>query len=160
VKNIFENFIENCSDSVMRRCTDDLTALTRYVTWDLSERSSGALKRSLPDQSDIVSVYQVALKSSTEDGASSADAPKAEEKSQGVVARASPSSALTAAEPERDYHNLLQLMEEAACARDANRTNLVVSGLVQHIVSQWRESFGKTVSTKCVCPRRPSSSPL
>ncbi|GMH68464.1 hypothetical protein TL16_g04936, partial [Triparma laevis f. inornata] len=111
VKTIFENFIEECSESCMRRCRDDLTALTRYITWDLNERSSGALRRSLPDQGDIVSVYQVA----------------------------------------RDYYNLLQLMEEAACARDANRTNLVVSGLVQHIVAQWRESFGKSVCTKFNC---------
>ena len=63
VKNIFEDFIEKCSDSCMLRCRDDLTALTRYITWDLNERSSGALRRSLPDQGDIVSVYQVAVAS-------------------------------------------------------------------------------------------------
>ena len=49
---------------------------------------------------------------------------------------------------ERDYCNLLQLMEEAACSRDANRTNLVVGGLVQHIVAQWRETFGRSITTK------------
>ena len=52
---------------------------------------------------------------------------------------------------EKDYYNLLQLMEEAACSRDANRTNLVVGGLVQHIVAQWRETFGRSVTTKCNC---------
>ena len=148
VKTIFENFIEQCSDRTMRRCTDDLTALTRYVTWDLSERSSGALKRSLPEQSDIVSVYQVAL-AKNEEGKNEGGKNEGKE-----VARVdSMPSGLVAGDNqrERDYHNLLQLMEEAACARDANRTNLVVSGLVQHIVSQWRESFGKTVCTKFNC---------
>jgi hypothetical protein len=46
---------------------------------------------------------------------------------------------------------LLQLIEEAACSRDANRTNMVVGGLVQHIVSQWRETFAKSVTTKFNC---------
>lgn len=42
-------------------------------------------------------------------------------------------------------------MEEAACSRDANRTTILVSGLVQHIVSQWREAFGRSVTTKYNC---------
>jgi len=52
---------------------------------------------------------------------------------------------------EADYYNLLQLMEEAACSRDATRTNMVVGGLVQHIVSQWRETFARSVTTKFNC---------
>ena len=54
----------------MRRCKDDLHALTKFVTWDLRERSSGALRRSLPDSTDIVQVYQVALAASDESFAS------------------------------------------------------------------------------------------
>jgi hypothetical protein len=162
VRTIFEKFIEQCSDSTMRRCHDDLTALTRFVTWDLNERSSGALRRSLPDQTDIVSVYQVAVKAAKKGsepekpsikggkGAQNAVAPGG-----GNVARPT-SSVLTPINDheensERDYYNLLQLMEEAACARDANRTNLVVGGLVQHIVAQWRETFGRSVTTKFNC---------
>ena len=52
---------------------------------------------------------------------------------------------------EQDYYNLLQLLEEAACSSDANRTNLVVGGLVQHIVAQWRETLGRSVTTKFNC---------
>jgi len=52
---------------------------------------------------------------------------------------------------DRDYTNLLQLMEEAACSRNAGRTNMVVGGLVQHIVSQWRETFARSVTTKFNC---------
>ena len=47
VRTIFERFIEQCSESTMRRCRDDLTALTRFVTWDLHERSSGALRKTV-----------------------------------------------------------------------------------------------------------------
>ena len=46
----------------MMRCHDDLQALTKFVTWDIHERSAGALQRSLPDQTDIVEIYQVAVK--------------------------------------------------------------------------------------------------
>ncbi|GMH92561.1 hypothetical protein TrST_g7259 [Triparma strigata] len=159
VKTIFENFIEECSESCMRRCRDDLTALTRYITWDLNERSSGALRRSLPDQGDIVSVYQVAVASNEKAKKADKTTPAKHEGAADVSERALVKPAeygnrqisANPNERERDYYNLLQLMEEAACARDANRTNLVVSGLVQHIVAQWRESFGKSVCTKFNC---------
>lgn len=52
---------------------------------------------------------------------------------------------------DRDYYNLLQLMEETVLHRDANRTTILVSGLVQHIVGQWRETFGNSVTTKFNC---------
>eukprot|EP00957_Ditylum_brightwellii_P005350 408335-Ditylum_brightwellii.AAC.1 len=42
-------------------------------------------------------------------------------------------------------------MEEAASSCDANQTNLVVGRLVQHIVVQLREAFGKSVTTKFNC---------
>ena len=51
----------------------------------------------------------------------------------------------------RDTQNLLQLLEEAACSRDAKRTTIVIGGLVQHIVAQWREVFATTVKTKTNC---------
>ena len=137
----------------MVRCHDDLTALTRFVTWDMHERSSGALKRALPDQSDIVEIYQVAVKH--------AEADKEENSMEEGREKARP---LTKPKPEglqpvseisgnvdRDYKNLLQLMEEAACSRNAGRTNMLVGGLVQHIVSQWRETFARSVTTKFNC---------
>ncbi len=49
---------------------------------------------------------------------------------------------------ERDYVNLVQLMEEALCMQDLSRTNLVVGGLVQHIVQQCREAICKSAITK------------
>ena len=138
----------------MARCHDDLTALTRFVTWDLNERSSGALKRSLPDQTDIVAVYQVAVKAAS-DGKSKKGEDNAMMKGQSDDPSSSPSTLTPIntddVSSERDYHNLLQLMEEAACSRDSNRTNMVVGGLVQHIVSQWRETFSRSVTTKFNC---------
>lgn len=173
VRTIFERFIEQCSESTMSRCHDDLTALTRFVTWDLHERSSGALRRSLPDQTDIVSVYQVAVKAakkgSEPDQQQQPKAPasikgggrnnqrqqNAAAPGGGSLVRPSSSVLTPIADKdeshERDYCNLLQLMEEAACSRDANRTNLVVGGLVQHIVAQWRETFGRSITTKYNC---------
>lgn len=142
----------------MVRCRDDLTSMTRFVTWDLQERGGGALRRALPDQQDIVSVYQVAVEASKKSMPKQVEDTKAR-KSTGVVAtREDPSSAGALApmeevedNRERDYANLVQLMEEALCTRDSNRTNLVVGGLVQHIVQQWREAFCKSAITKFNC---------
>ena len=137
----------------MRRCKDDLHALTKFVTWDLRERSSGALRRSLPDSTDIVQVYQVALAASTGDETPQLTNNKKKEKEASSNRQVTERVAqpIETERDDRDYRNLLQLMEEAAMARDANRTNMVVGGLVQHIVSQWRESFGRQVVTKFNC---------
>ena len=138
----------------MEKCHDDLTSITRYVTWNLDERSSGALKRSLPDQTDLVAVYKVAVQASKKKGGKN-DGEDTDEDS-GVLTTKKEAQALVPISSgernkDRDYVNLLQLMEEAACARDSNRTNMVVAGLVQHIVSQWRESFCRTVTMKFNC---------
>ena len=87
--------------------------MTRFVTWDLQERGGGALRRALPDQQDIVSVYQVAVE------ASKKSQPKQVEDSKGrksgvVSTRDDSSSALSPIEDiednrERDYANLVQL---------------------------------------------------
>ena len=140
----------------MMRCYDDLTALTRFVTWDMHERSSGALKRSLPDQSDIVAIYQVAVKAA-EGGKEKSDEEQSEEPTRSNTKTMSKSKSnemkavSSSGQIDRDYTNLLQLMEEAACSRNAGRTNMVVGGLVQHIVSQWRETFARSVTTKFNC---------
>jgi len=158
IRTIFDKFVDKCSDSATSRCHDDLVALTRFVTWDLHERSSGALRRALPEQTDFVGVYQVAVQAAT--AANHGDAhTSSTKKHHGDTT----SSSTTTTDPsqlslveseeaqERDYYNLLQLMEEAACSRSANRTTVLVGELVQHIVAQWRESFGRAVTTKYNC---------
>lgn len=56
VRRIYDNFVHRTVDDCLVRCRDDLKALTRFVTWDLHERSAGALQRSLP-QSHLIQVY-------------------------------------------------------------------------------------------------------
>jgi len=143
----------------MIRCRDDLTSMTRFVTWDLQERGGGALRRALPDQQDIVSVYQVAVEQSKKSQPKQVEEGKSKGKSSGVVTKRGDQDSSGALSPiedvednrERDYANLVQLMEEALCTRDSSRTNLVVGGLVQHIVQQWREAFCKSAITKFNC---------
>jgi len=156
VRSLFDEFVQKCSDNTMVRCRDDLTSMTRFVTWDLQERGGGALRRALPDQQDIVSVYQVAVEASKKGQPKQVEDGKG--RKSGVVSTREDSSsgALSPIEDvednkERDYANLVQLMEEALCTRDSNRTNLVVGGLVQHIVQQWREAFCKSAITKFNC---------
>jgi len=149
VRQIFEKFVKNCSENALSKCRDDLTAITRYVTWNLDDRSSGALQRSLPDKTDLVSIYQVAIKSNRR---GEGDSEKDEEiTSKALTSKPAETALKPIADDERDYFNLLQLMEEAISTRNANRTNMVVGSLVQHIVSQWRESFGRQVTTKFNC---------
>jgi len=159
VRTIYNQFVQECSHSAMMRCEDDMTALTRFVTWDLDERSSGALKRSLPDQTDMIAVYQVAVKAAEKCDKGKINKSENNSDDTGtsagsrVLSRAKPETLTlnTQNSVEADYCNLLQLMEEAACSRDATRTNMVVGGLVQHIVSQWRDTFARSVTTKFNC---------
>jgi hypothetical protein len=133
----------------MSKCRDDLVAVTRYVTWNLDERSSGALSRALPDQADVIGVYKVALEKGSkveaiEGDTKSQDEGKAETKEQALVT-------VDDRQQERDYKNLVQLVEEAMMSRHSNRTDVVVTGLVQYIVASWQSSFCKTVTTKYNC---------
>uniref|UniRef100_A0A7S1BLX2 Dynamin-type G domain-containing protein n=1 Tax=Corethron hystrix TaxID=216773 RepID=A0A7S1BLX2_9STRA len=168
VHTIYNDFVQKCSLTVMDKCHDDLVALTRFVTWDIQERSGGALQRSLPEQTDIFSVYKVAVAASSLSDTSDGTAGNKNSRPSSLRSSSSRGGAgALAVRPEdthssqragpisrardRDYSDLLQLMEEIAGGRDANRTALVVGGLVQHIVVGWRESFGKSVSTKFNC---------
>jgi hypothetical protein len=149
VREIFDSFIKKCSENALSKCQDDLVAITRYVTWNLDERSAGALQRSLPDKTDLVSIYQVAVKASKKP---SGDDGGKEDDTVGNGALTRQEKTLKPiSDDDRDYLNLLQLMEEAICSRSSNRTNMVVGSLVQYIVTQWRESFGRQVTTKFNC---------
>lgn len=165
IRSVFEKFVRKCSESTMYKCRDDLIAITRYVSWNLDEKSSGALSRALPDQTDLVAVYNVALKSVKKaDGTPDEDSEREQKDSRNSKKGSAKSSggAMTEQKPlspipgdqgrlDRDYKNLIQIIEEAFLSRDASRTNLVVGGLVQHIVASWREQFCKTVITKFNC---------
>jgi len=134
----------------MSKCHDDLTSITRYVTWNLDERGSGALSRSLPDQTDLVAVYKVAIKASNK--GTKGDKEDSGDQSGALTSREDTlSPANDVRKRDRDYSNLLQIMEGAAFSRDSNRTNMVICGLVQHIVAQWRASFCRTVTMKFNC---------
>jgi hypothetical protein len=143
----------------MVRCHDDLEAITKYVTWNLNERGSNALSRVLPDQADIISVYRVALEST----GGEAHAPEEPTKEQTKDNKKEKSVANPKQQPltpippntklyaEREYRNLLKLMEETFVSRDESRTNIVVGALVQHIVTQWRLQFCNSVISKFNC---------
>ena len=150
IRTIFERFVQRCSNSAMTKCRDDMISITRYVTWNLDERTSGALTRALPDQTDMVAVYQVALQAAKKtDGDGQVETPSS---GAPAVANQAPLTPVQQGQTgDQDYRNLVQLMEETFLSRNSARTNLVVGGLVQHIVSSWREQFCKTVITKFNC---------
>ena len=155
IRGIYDNFVNECSHQTMMRCHDDLQALTKFVTWDMHERSAGAIQRSLPDQTDIVEIYQVAVKAAEDDKSRNSDdesnAEDEEEERKVTKTVKGKGGQLKAKQVNRDYKNLLQLMEEAACSRNNGRTDLLIGGLVQHIVTGWRETFTRSVTTKFNC---------
>lgn len=153
VRDIFERFVGRCCDSAMSRCRDDLVSMTKYVTWSLDERGSGALTRALPDQASIVSIYQATLEKSDlkEDDEEEKVNEKLPKKEELMAQKPLPPVANRRRNVDRDYQNLVQLMEEAFMARDSARTNIVVGGLVHHIVGAWREQFCREVTTKFNC---------
>jgi hypothetical protein len=166
VRSVFEKFVHNCADQVMEKCRDDLNSITRYVAWNLDQRGSGALTRALPDQTNLFAVYQVAMKNADKQQQKLVENSNNQNKKKGR-GKNSDSGTLTpinsntnaqispvqqgAGALERDYHNLIQIMEEAAASRTGNRTNVVVGGLVQFIVSNWRDQFCRATITKFNC---------
>ena len=166
VRRIYENFVHKTVDDCLVRCRDDLKALTRFVTWDLHERSAGALQRSLP-QSHLIQVYSMQTVAATappsrrtEKGHKAAQQQQQQHHSLGLgsgkggLDHWEEATALSPSGSDgfnQDNRDLLQLMEEAACVRNSNRTNAVVSALVQHIIRSWREHFARSVAMKFNC---------
>ena len=158
IRSVFEKFVQNCADLVMEKCRDDLNSITRYVAWNLDQRGSGALANALPDQTNLFAVYQVAMKRSNKQH-DSIENNKKSKKKEGHNGALTPmenhhTNRLTpmgGGSLDRDYYNLIQVMEEAAMSRHHNRTNIVIGGLVQHIVSHWRDQFCRSVTTKFNC---------
>ena len=163
VRRIYENFVHQTVDDCLVRCRDDLKALTRFVTWDLHERSAGALQRSLP-QTHSISVYTMQTVAAAPPSSRRSDKAQkaAQQQHQGLGLGAGKQGVdhwdeATALSPSgsdgfnQDNRDLLQLMEEAACVRNSNRTNAVVSALVQHIIRSWREHFARSVAMKFNC---------
>lgn len=135
------------------------------MTWNLDQKGVGAITGALPDKTDLVSVYKVAVKQqqkAIEEAEDNGNNKKKKKKRRGKNADdgvltpidSSRGGALSPRDQhalDRDYHNLVQIMEEAAMTRSSNRTNIVVGGLVQHIVFHWREQFCRAVITKFNC---------
>lgn len=59
VHKLYDTFVEQVVEGCIEKCRDDIRAQTRFVTWDLHERSAGALQRSIPPASNLVEVYSV-----------------------------------------------------------------------------------------------------
>jgi len=167
IHDVFNKFVHQCSDSAMSRCHDDITALTRFITWDIKDSAGPAmLARSLPDDTDAVGIYKVAVESANK-GADNETTNKKNDKSRrskknspnkeesvGKDLVASNSSGDNNISTEQ-YTDLVHLMEEQYSGmltrNDPDRTDTLISHLVQHIVSQWRINFCKSTIQKINC---------
>ena len=52
---------------------------------------------------------------------------------------------------EKDYYNLLAAYGRGGLLSRRQQNQSCRRGLVQHIVAQWRETFGRSVTTKFNC---------
>lgn len=136
------------------------------MSWNLDDRSGSGFSRALPDQTDVLSVYQVVLKArggspALEDLSSGGGAGRKNGKSNenadpaaaGELTESKPSAPMLNShrDIDRDYRSLLMLMEEAVMTRDARKTTMLVGGLVQHIVANWQLHFCRSVTSKFNC---------
>ena len=172
IRRIFEKFIDEQLDDCIQKCRDDLHGMTRFVTWDVEGKSSSsALHRSLPTPKRMVEIYSVAVESRTQKsmdkskkGNNKRDRIMDEwEAAGGSTADVSDETTLAAQDRAlakqwseetaelSDYHDLLQLTEEMLAGRSADRTNTVVTALVQYIIRSWRDHFARTVAMKFNC---------
>jgi len=145
------------------RCRDDLASITKYVTWNLNERGSEAVGQSLPDQTDMISVYRVALDSTGEKEEEEEDESKNNKKNKKKQKRGKKEMIKTVdVKPIRpiqnarksanaEYKALLRAMEQTFVQRDEAKTNVVVGALVNHIVTGWRTQFCSAVVAKFNC---------
>jgi len=150
VRRIYENFIEESVDDCLVRSRDDLKALTRFVMWDLHERSSDSVRRTLPD-SHSVQIYALAV----EHGRSYSGRRKENPENvldQWEAANMGGISGSSHMADRRELMSLARLMEDAALSRtNSDKTGAIVSALVRHIMTSWRENFSKNVAMKFNC---------
>ncbi|CAM9583644.1 unnamed protein product, partial [Heterosigma akashiwo] len=139
LEKVYTQFVDETIDNAIDQCRYDLKAITRFVTWDLHERGTGALQRSLPDN-QMVEIYSMVMGRGRDRGIE-------QEWEAATNQEVAPSTGISG----RDYGELIQLMEEATTVRDSRRTHAVVTCLVQHVTRAWRANFGQQVATKFNC---------
>ena len=171
VHQIFNDFVESALAECLTRCEDDLRGMTRFVTWDLHERGNLAVQDSLPSK-EMVNIYALTMdnkKSGNKKRRGGPDERVMEEwasangedvvsygydRDEAVAAKHNGRMVVgtsRAASDNNDNMDVMNLMEQVACMRDGDRTNRVVSALVQHIVRAWRMSFAQNVAMKFNC---------
>ena len=174
IRRVYEKFVDQQIEVCLSKCRDDLKGMTRFVTWDTDGKGgSSALYRSLPTPKRMVEIYSVAVEKKT--GSTKGPAPKdannrknggrksadaiVEEWSgaaaeEGAI-RSQPANSQIVSHSDdaqvSDYYDLLQLTEEMLAGRNANRTNTVVTALVQYIIRSWRDHYARTVAMKFNC---------
>jgi len=157
IHDVFNKFVNQCSDSAMARCHDDITALTRFITWDIKDAAGPAmLARSLPDETDAVGIYKVAVESTnkkTDDESKKNKGRKKKNKEEQSVGKEIVTSSDSISTEQ--YTDLVHLMEEQYSGmltrNEPDRTDTLINHLVQHIVSQWRTNFCKSTIQKLNC---------
>jgi GTPase SAR1 family protein len=171
VHQIFNDFVESALAECLTRCEDDLRGMTRFVTWDLHERGNLAVQDSLPSK-EMVNIYALTMDNKRGGSRKKRGGPDervmeewASANGEDVVSYGYDKDEATAAKHNgrlvvgssraasgsSDNMDVMNLMEQVACMRDGDRTNRVVSALVQHIVRAWRMSFAQNVAMKFNC---------
>jgi hypothetical protein len=149
VLRIYDEFVDRTVEMCLERCYSDLKSMTRFVTWDLNERGSGAVSSSLAGSS-LVQIYSMTLEAQHD---RSRRRPTARIHSQ----RDDEQSSMELWENEsdaggqQDQRDFMQLVTEATTMRNTNQTFAIITTLVQHIVQSWRQHFAQSVAMKFNC---------
>lgn len=160
LQRIYHKFVEESLANTVNKCKDDLYGMTKFVTWDVEDKSGAStLYRLLPTPKKMAEIYhlveekkrQVHQGTQVEDKvllawqeanggkqqqALVAKKLKTRGKQHAHALQVSPVSG-EAMEDEAelsDYHRVMQLTEEMLSGSSASRTSSLVTSLVQYII--------------------------
>lgn len=139
---VFERFVRAVMASTMERCTHDVAAMTRYVSWDFSSPTKDALHNLLvePVHEALQARFQAAAEARE---VAKRRGRKRRRDSKGEDDDAAPPSEFAS------YEELFAGMTETLMTRRVSAAmHALINELVREIIRAWREEFCRAIQIK------------
>lgn len=138
IHNIYDKFIEIKVDECLRKCRDDLSGMTRFVTWDVDDKGdTSTLYRLLPTPKKMVEIYHLAVEKKKKLGAPNTDGASSSPR------KFTSRQLQHQQRDEEDRFNSLMVEESMHPARDAEDDEEEVAPLLpeeRKILQDWKQA--------------------
>lgn len=144
VSKIYDAYAQSLADAAVRRCKDDLEAMTRFVTWDLASTGDpkAAVKTALSPLPALATSSR--LKSD--------ELAEEEDEEARIMREWHESSEDAEPQVEVSSSDLVDALATATADMDDTPSSTkIVATLVKRIAAAWREHFARTVAIKFNC---------